>query len=84
MLQASQACNAWSQSPSEATECLTADNIPDLSNQFVLVYCSRLEGDPALPSRKDLIHLTEQMCQWFYENQISSSRLLRAPEWASV
>lgn len=58
----------------EYSECNNAEDAPDISNDFVTDF---LEKDPQLFdfSKDDAIDMTQNFCQWLYDNNYTCSKL---------
>ena len=56
------------------SECNNAEDAPDISNDFVTDF---LEKDPELFefSKEDAIDMTQNFCQWLYDNNYTCSKL---------
>ena len=56
----------------EFTELINAEDLPDLSNDFITEF---LEQNQFNIGKSDSIDLTQNFCNWLYDNNFSSSRL---------
>lgn len=58
----------------EYTEENNAEDAPDISNEFVTEY---LESDTNMFgfNKEDVIEITQNFCQWLYDNNFTCSKL---------
>lgn len=54
-----------------------ADLIPDLCNEFVVVYCASHSDLSVMPSATELVDLTNLLCAWLFTVKITHSQLVQ-------
>lgn len=58
----------------EYSELFNAEDAPDISNQFVTEYLGT-DSQSMEFTREDAIDLTQNLCQWLYDNNYTCSKL---------
>ena len=62
-------------STNDLNEGVEPDLLPTISNEFILRYAAALSEQPWLPTRRDLIRMTEEFCQWLSDQDYTRNVL---------
>lgn len=57
------------------SECKNAEDAPDISNDFVTDYLDFNDNEKYGFAKEDAIDLTQNFCQWLYDNNFTCSKL---------
>jgi hypothetical protein len=58
----------------EYTETCNPEDVPDVSNEFILSYLD-VENETYGYNKEDAIDLTQNFCQWLYDNNFTCSKI---------
>lgn len=61
------------------TECKNAEDAPDISNEFITEYLGLDEHSFNFQSQ-EVIEITQNFCQWLYDNNYTCSKLTLIPQ----
>ena len=56
---------------------LSAEDLPDICNYFMVNYMSQFTGELWAPEKPDLEQLVESLCEWLWAQNLTSTHLIR-------
>lgn len=63
------------QKDEEFTAITNAEDVPDISNEFINEFLEPEKGGPFGFDKEESIDLTQNICHWMYENNFTCSKL---------